>query len=293
MAEAEKNKAEKGKKSYFARIILLLTVLYLIAGFSLFQNQIWFHFAQEKAINNEFYAAHAIACRADDDESTVLRNYISLRIEINKKYPAMLAKYDEETMNQWRREAKRLVAYSYAFNDKTSQSVSRLSETLELICSLYDEYHGMQDEILEAMDVFEEMNRLYSKDSEGRSISFTVKEEKEKIENWMELNESISSVAYRIPGYENSYLLNYLITEIRSECEELNGAMRLILSEGYSETDFVRLSGEAKKSFPDIQSNGAKKANVSRKEEYVSLMNVGMDKILAGDLAEFYTVGLN
>lgn len=294
MAEAEeKVKKKNGRKSYFARVILLLTVLYLIACYSLFQNQIWFHFAEEKALKNEYYAAHAIACRAEDEKSAALRNYISLRIEINKKYSDMLTEYDEKTINEWQKEAKRLTAYSYAFNNGVSQSVSRLSETLELICRLYEEYHGIQDEILEAMDVFGEMNRLYTKDSTGKNRSFTVKEETEKIENWMRINESIGSIAYRIPGYENSYLLNYLITEIRSECEELNAAMRLILSEGYSETDEVRLNGDAKKSFPDIQSSGAKSANVTEKEEYVSMMNEGMDKILVQVLAEFYTVGLN
>lgn len=294
MSEAEKTVDEKkAKKSYFARVILLLTVLYLIAGYNLFQNKIWFHFAEEKALNNEFYAAHSLACRAEDEESSILRNYISLRIEINKKYPDMIAKYDEETMKQWRDEAKRLAAYSYAFSDDVSQSVLRLSETLDLVCSLYSEYHGMQAVIFEAMDVFEEMNRLYTKDSEGKNFSFTIQEEAEKVNRWMSLNESIESLAFRIPGYGSSYLLNYLITEIRSECEELSAAMRLILSEGYTETDSVRLSGDAKKTFPDIQSSGAKVANVTRKEEYVSIMNDGIDKILAQALAEFYTVGLN
>lgn len=294
MSEAEERlESQKAKKSYFARVILLLTVLYLIAGYSIFQDRIWFHFAEEKAINNEFYSAHSIACRAEDEESAILRNYISLRIEINKKYPDMVAKYDEETMKQWRNEAKRLAVYSYAFNDKVSQSIHRLSETLDLICKLYDEYHGMHDVFFEAMKVFDEINWLYSKDSEGKNNSFTIQEETEKVNNWMSLNESIESIAHRIPGYVNSYLLNYLITEIRSECEELNATMRLIISEGYSETDVVRLSGDAKKSFPDIQSSGAKSANVMRKEEYISMMNEGIDKILAQALAEFYTVGLN
>lgn len=290
MSEAEK---KKSRKSYFARVILLLTILYLIAGYSVFQNRIWFRFAEEKAMKNEYYAAHSLACRADDEKSAVLRNYISLRIEINKKYPDLVTEYDDATIRQWQSEAKRLVAYSYVFNDDISQSVKRLSEALDLICNLYDEYHGMRDEILEAMNVFDEMNRLYSKDSEGKNNAFTVQQENEKIENWMSLNESITSVAYRIPGYENSYLLNYLITEIRSECEELEAAMRLILAEGYSEADSVRLSGDAEKSFPDIQSSGAKSTNVMEKEEYVSIMDDGIDKILVQVLAEFYTVGLN
>ncbi len=274
------------------RVSLLLFVFFIIIGFKAYEEPIWFTLSERKVINNDFYAAHTVACRAESEECAKLRNYISLRIEINNGYPKLLTDFDIKMLEKWRDEASEIAKYSNLFNKKISGTAVRLSETLELVCSLYNDYNMLEDDINSVIEVFSELNRLYSDAGDGGNTVFTVEEENAKIENWLFLNEKISDVAYSIPGYENLYLLNYLIKEVRGECDDLSTAMRMVLENGYSAYDSVRLSGEGVKTFPDIQSNNNQKVNLQRKEEYIEAMYSGVCRALLQNIAEYYTVGL-
>ncbi len=286
------NEKKTEKRFSPLRVSLLLFVFFVIVGIKAYEEPIWFMLSERKAESNDFYAAYSVACRAESEECARLRSYISLRIEINNGYPELLTDFNIKTLEKWRDEAAEVAKYSNIFSKKISESSMRLSETLELLCTLYNDYNMLENDIFSVMDVFFELNRLYTDAGNGGNTAFTVDEENEKIENWLLLNEKISGVAYSIPGHENLYLLNYLIKEVRSECEDLSTAMRMVLENGYSSSDNVHLSGEAVKIFPDIQSNTNQKVNLQRKDEYIKAMYSGVCRALLQNIAEYYTVGL-
>ena len=284
---------DRGKRKILFPAVAVLCVLTVLSVlFLIFKNDLWFALAEKKAENNDFYSAHSVICRSTDERGSYLRQYISLRIEINRKYPKMISDFDESTLNEWREAAEQTVGNADLFSDEIADSARLLTQKLEMICGLYDEYKEFGDDIYGLMDIFSELNRLYEKSDDGKNNPFTVREELEKVDAWEQTNTALSEYACRIPGYGDCYLLNYLIKEVQGECSDIRAAMDKVLSGGYSETDRVRLGGEGRKVFPDIQSGISDFANVLRKDEYIKYMDSGVCRVLMQSLAEFYTVGL-
>ena len=157
----------------------------------------------------------------------------------------MLSNFDPEIFRSWGERASTLAASSDAFKPALASQVKALEYKLSVACARLNEYDFMQQDIGSLMDVFAEINRLYTKDDSGKNTAFSVAQELEKIEEWERLGQSLSDFAGKLPNGESVYLLTYLIKESRGECDDLRAAMDTVLGAGYSPTDLVRLSGEA------------------------------------------------
>ena len=88
---------------------------------------------------------------------------------------------------------------------------------------------------------------------------------------------------------ESIYLLTYLIKEVQGECTDLEYIIVSVTESGYSETDVVRFSGEARKKYPDIRSSTAS-VNLLEKENYELYVYRGICRALVEKLGEFYIV---
>ena len=148
----------------------------------------------------------------------------------------------------------------------------------------------MKSDILSLMDIFAELNRLYTKDSLGNNISFTVSEERIKVSVWEQQLSILTNYAYTVPNYENIYLLNYLIKEVEGECLEIKNAMDSVIAMGYKETDTIRLGGSGQKQFPSITNSNNESVNLLQKEAYERFMYEGICIQLAEVLGFFYEV---
>lgn len=282
-----------GKKPVI--IAASVTCAVLIAAVAVFflRNSIWFGIAENLADKGRFYDAHSVICRADDIRSAEFRKYISLRVEINKNYPKLVSEFDRETIEKWYDTAAELDDSKLMFGEKTEEAIDALKEKLKNILDLCDGYEKEKSDISEMMEVFNEINRLYSKTEGGKNPAFTVADELKKTEKWEKMNEDISSFASTIPGYEKVFLLNYLLKEAMGECEDIREAMDTVLKSGYSETDRVRLSGDAQNTFPDITSSSDQTVNLLNKKEYIAMLDKGVYRAIAQMMAEFYTVGIS
>lgn len=261
----------------------------LVAAALLLKNPILYSAAQRQAEKENFIFAESLNKHCSSADSQLLAEYLDLRIDIDLRYPEMLSNFDPEIFRGWGERASTLAASSDAFKPALASQVKALEYKLSVACARLNEYDFMQQDIGSLMDVFAEINRLYTKDDSGKNTAFSVARELEKIEEWERLGQSLSDFAGKLPNGESVYLLTYLIKESRGECDDLRAAMDTVLGAGYSPTDLVRLSGEAHKSFPSMKSSSGSSVTLLQKEEYMRFMYSGVCRALVEYIGEFYT----
>ncbi len=263
---------------------VIVTILVLI-----FKSSIYYSLALGKVRNNEFTSSLSLLERADSEKAEVMKDYVNLRLDINRNYSVMISSFDIEVINNWNGKVDALTEKIELFPADIGKDISALSEKLKNIVSINEKYQLIRSDVLSALDVFNELNRLYAVDASGNRTTFTVAEENAKAAEWENRVNILSDFSSQIPGGDTIYLLSYLISETRSECADIREAMQTVLSHGYTETDSVRISGSGQKQFPDITNSSGTAVNVTRKEEYEEYMYAGICRALVETLAGYYT----
>lgn len=273
----------------YKRILVAVAALaVLIALLILGRNAALIKMAENKIREDSFSTAKDFLSDARGEKAEVLTGYVDLRMEINRKYPELLADFDVETINMWKKTAEGFLVHRDLFSEDTYDKVYGLARTLKTISSAENYYQSMRKDVLDMMDVFSEINRLYTKDKSGNNISFTVSGELKKTERWRRINTKLEEFSSKLPTGERIYLLIYLTKETRGECDDIEEAMNVVLDSGYKKSDSVRLSGDAKKTFPGVTNGNGIKVNVANKEDYEQYMHFAISQSLAETLAEYY-----
>lgn len=228
-----------------------------------------------------YAAGHATGARAD-----ALSAYIDLRLSINSGYPALLSAFDRAAVEDWFSAADALAA-NPALGDEIAAQAEEVRTRTGLLLDLLDDYERLRPTVRSMMDVFGEINRLYTKSENGRNPAFTVTEERAKIDAWEAQNAELIAFAESMSNAESCYLLNYLIKETQGECADLRAAMDTVLANGYSETDRIRLTGEQHKVFPSIQ-NGSVSISVDQKDTYETYLYQSVCRTLTQSLGPLY-----
>jgi hypothetical protein len=277
-----------GRKKLIIAVCVVACLAVLLSAFLLLKNTVFFAIAESKAESQDFKTAQSYLEGIDSEKAKVLNEYVSLRIDINSHYALLLSSFDIDTVTEWKNAADEILSNEKYLSENLKATATELSSKLDTICSIYEEFSERKSDILELMDIFEEINRLYTKDDSGNNTSFTVSEEYDKIERWKSLYNTIFDYSSRIPNGDSIYLLSYLLKETLGEIDDLNSAMDKILSKGYSETDTVRVSGEGHKQYQSITNSNGITVNLARKEEYTEYLFTSICQALAKSLAEYY-----
>ncbi len=283
--ETENKKKRLPKPAVIAAVC---TAALLILAFC-FKDSFLSGAALRKAGQGDFRGAKSVSSFIGKTKGDSLRKYIDLRLEINRAYPGLLVEFDKEKISAWRDTAGEIRAESEKSNASLFVEVAGLYDNLNTICALESRYSNMRDSILEMMSVFDEINRLYSKDGSGNSVPFTIGQETARVEKWEGLCSSLISFGGEIPGGEKIYLLSFLTVETRAECKEIKDQMNELRAKGYGDDDPVRVSTSGHKSFPDIANSNGVSVSVSRKEEYEKYMYSSICRALTESLAQYYT----
>lgn len=281
--------ADGNRKALVAAVCIVFSLFALITVFLVSKNPIYVSLAQKKAENAEFSAAAELVAKTDGKKSEILDKYIMLRLDINRSYPDLLTEYSSEKLVAWREDLSELSENADLLGAELSAEVQKLSQTLTEIADGVSGYEAMRADVLSMMDVFQEINRLHSKGEDGKNIGFTVVEEKEKIRIWEKQCDALEQYSISVDRSESIYLLTYLIKEVQGECTDLEDIIDSVTESGYSETDVVRFSGEARKKYPDIRSNTAS-VNLLEKENYELYVYRGICRALVEKLGGFYIV---
>ncbi|MBQ3044475.1 MAG: hypothetical protein IJO03_10515 [Clostridia bacterium] len=278
-----------GKKNALIAVVSsLAAVMIILVAFFLSKNTVFHELARSSAEKGDFSTAAVLVRQSGSEKSQVLEDYINLRLEINEHYPVMLSEYDRDKLEMWALTAEMLCNHGEALGDTMAQEVLELSHLLSQIVAAEKEYNALKADILDMMDVFNEINRLHTKDAEGKNASFTIAAERERIAAWTELNNKILSFISSVPGNENIYLFNYMAKEAQGEISELNAAVDSVADSGYGEEDLVRFRGEAVKRFPDITNSSGESVNLLNKEVYERFMYEEFCNKLVQNLAPYY-----
>ena len=287
----KQNTANKnhGKKPLIAAVSVICALVAVIITFLALKNTLYFSLAQKKAENREFSQAMQLVEKSGSEEAKLLEKYLALRFDINRSYPELVSEFSIEKISEWQAVAEDVCASAGVLGEIISEDAENLRLRLTEISACYTGYQAIRSDVLDMMDVFAEFNRLYTVASDGKNTAFTVEQERRKISAWEQKNSVLMNYAATVPGYENIYLLNYLIKEVQGECADLHQAMDKVISMGYSETDLIRLSGTAQKKFPSIQNNNNETVNVLEKANYEQHMFKSICGQLTDSLGEFYS----
>lgn len=293
MAEYSVNYKRKGsnhgkRNALIAAVSFLAVLVLILAAFLLSKNYIFHEIAKAQAEKGNFAVASKLIRQSGSEKSLVLEDYIGLRLEINESYPVLLSEYDAEKTEKWLQTAEGLCNQSEVLGGDMAQDAEELHQLLSQILQSEKEYNRLKSDILDMMDVFNEINRLHTKDADGKNTSFTVADEREKLSEWAELNGEILNFISGVPGNENIYLLNYMAKEAQGEIAELSDAIDSVAESGYGENDLVRFSGDAVKRFPDITNSSGEVVNLLDKEEYERFMYEEFCNKLVQNLALYY-----
>ncbi len=278
-----------GKKPLIAAVSVICALVAVIVIFLALKNTIYFSFAQNKAEKSEFSHAMQLVEKISSEEAKLLEKYLTLRFDINRSYPELVSEFNIEKINEWCAVAEELCENTDILGEKISADAELLRQRLAQISGCYTGYQTIRSEVLSMMDVFAEFNRLYTVAADGKNTAFTVEQERRKIAAWEQQNSALMNYTATIPGYENIYLLNYLIKEVQGECGDLREAMDKVVAMGYAETDLIRLNGTAQKKFPGIQNSNNETVNVLEKEKYEQYMFKSICSQLTESLGEFYS----
>lgn len=280
----------RSKKPIIAAVTVICALSVVIIAFLILKNPLYFLISQSKAEKSEYQSAYELLENVHTDKADALALYLQLRIDINKNYPVLLTDFQPSIISGWTESVAKVEEVKHLLSDEIAQEAEKLSLTLNQVNSCLTQYEQIKGEILSLMDVFAELNRLYTKDLTGKNISFTISEERIKISSWEQQLSTLINYANTIPKYESIYLLNYLIKEAESECLDLRNSMDSVIAMGYKETDLIRLSGSGQKQFPAITNSNNESVNLLQKDIYEKYLYDGICVQLAEILGEFYEV---
>ncbi|MBQ8764033.1 MAG: hypothetical protein IJZ07_08015 [Clostridia bacterium] len=280
----------RSKKPIVAAVAVICALSAVLILFLIFKNSLYLTVSQYKTEKQEY--AEALECveGIHTDSAEALALYLKLRIDINENYPVLLTDFNPSIIAGWTESVSAVEAVKHFLNDDIAEEAENLSITLHQVNSCLTQYDHIRGDILSLMDIFAELNRLYTKDANGKNAAFTVMEERIKISSWEQQLSTLINYSNTVPMYENIYLLNYLIKEVEGECVDLKAAMDSVIAMGYKETDLIRLSGTGQKQFPAITNSNNESVNLLQKDRYERFMYEGICKQLAEVLGDFYEV---
>lgn len=283
-----KGQANGNRKILVAAVCVVLSLAVIVAVSLAAKNPFFLFAAEKRAENGDFSQAAENISKANGEKADVLEKYIMLRLDIISAYPDLLTEFSLDKINFWKESTEYIIANSDSVSKEILAQTRTLSQTLDGIVSGISGYEVLRADVLSMMDVFNEINRLSSKDADGNSVSFTVAEEREKIRQWEQKCAALEAYAYSVNGSESIYLLNYLIKETQGECIDLNKKMDIVIESGYTETDTVRLNIEGKKRYPDLRSSNNESVNLLEKDNYELYVYKGICRAFVESLGEFY-----
>ncbi len=290
ITEQNKSVQNRGKKPIIAAVAVICAISLIIVVFLACKNSLYLAISQYKAENNQYSEAMEMIENIHTDKAEALSLYLRLRNDINENYPILLTDFQPSIIDGWTQSVSEVEAVKHLLSDDIASEAETLSATLYQVNSCLKQYDRIRDDILSLMDIFAELNRLYTKDIQGKNTAFTVSEERIKVSVWEQQLSVLTNFAYTVPNYEGVYLLNYLIKEVEGECLDLKNAMDSVIAMGYKETDLIRLSGSGQKQFPAITNSSNESVNLLQKEAYEKYMYEGICVQLAEVLGVFYEV---
>lgn len=286
--EKVNNAANNGKKTAISAVIAVLVAVTVAVILLIARNPIFLSVSRSFAANSSYDAAEFFVQLCSSDEADILDEYIDLRQDINENYALMVSDFDKEKVKGWHKSAENVRNNIDAVGEKLRPEAVALSDTLDKICKLLDDYDALRPEIMELFEIFNEINRLYERDEAGESTIFTISQELSMLNSWKRTANRLEQFSLGFELGTKTYLLTYFLKEAQGEEADLREAMNSFAAQGYDYEAQIRVKGSATKTFPSIRNGNGLTVNLQQKDVYEKYMYRDLCSALAEMLGEFY-----
>lgn len=266
---------------------ILLALITLLTVFFLTKNHIFIAAARNAVVDSDYEKAKKLADLCSGEEAETLGKYIDLRIEINSDYTELRTNFDRKKVESWKNTAEELLDSGVSLGKESDTALAELSDKLNLICRTLSKYDALRPDIMELFEVFNETNRLYSKDSDGQNTVFTISDELAAIMVWEETAKKLDTFLVDMANGEKMYLFTFFIKEAQGEATDLRESILRFAEQGYELNAPIRVTGEIHRTFPSIRNSDGSMVNLQQKEAYEECMYRGMCAALTETLGEY------
>ncbi len=285
------NTAEsRSSNKIVAAVGILIAVITLLTVFLIAKDHIFMAAARSAVTDSDFDTAENFAALCSGEDAEVLSKYIALRQEISNDYVALRTDFDRGKVERWQKTAAEIKNSGVSLGNEIDVQVAGLSAKLDAICAALAEYDTLRPTVLDLFDIFNETNRLYSKDANGSKTVFTISDELATVLNWEESAWVLDNFLARTPNGEKMYLFAYFVKEAQGEAVDLRESVLNFAHQGYDLNAQIRVTGDIHRTFPSIRNSDGSTVNLQQKETYEECMYRGMCAELTETLGE-YSVG--
>lgn len=270
-----------------AAVGVLFALITLVTVFFLTKDYIFMAAARNAVIDSDFEAAEKLADLCSGEEAEALGKYIDLRKEISADYMELRTNFDRQKVEDWQKTAAELIDSGVSLGKESDAQLAGLSKKLSVICSTLTKYDTLRPDVLALFDIFNETNRLYTKDSNGQNPVFTISDELAAVMAWEEIAKELDGFLVETENGEKMYLFTYFVKEAQGEAADLRESVLKFAEQGYDLNAQIRVTGDITRSFPSIRNSDGSMVNLQQKESYEACMYRGMCAALVETLGEY------
>lgn len=270
-----------------AAVGILLAFITLVTVFLLAKDYIFMAAARNAVIDSDFETAEKLADLCSGKDADILGEYIKLRQEISADYMELRTNFERQKVEGWQKIAAGLIDSKVSLGKESDSQLAELYKRLSIICNALAEYDTFRPDILMLFDVFNETNRLYTKDANGQNPVFTISDELASIMAWEETAKALDSFLVETVNGEKMYLFTFFVKEAQGETSDLRESILRFAEQGYDLNAPIRVTGELHRTFPSIRNSDGSTVNLQQKESYEICMYRGMCAALVETLGEY------
>lgn len=279
---------KRGRKTVISAVIAVAVAVAVVIILLIAKEPIFFSASRTLAANGSYDAAEFFVQLCAGDRADILDEYIDLRQDINENYALMVSDFDEEKVRGWQKSAENVRINIDAVGEELASEAVALSDALDKICETLDDYASLRPEIMELFEIFNEINRLYSRDASGESTVFTISQEMTMLNSWKRTANRLEEFSSGFETGSKTYLLTYFLKEAQGEEADLREAMNSFAAQGYEYDAQIRVKGATMRSFPSVRNGSGVTVNLQQKDVYEKYMFRDLCSALAETLGEFY-----
>ncbi len=283
-----KNTAENRSSNKIVTAVgILFAVITVLAVFLIAKDYIFIAAARNAVIDSDLEKADTFAELCSGKEAEILNRYIDLRLEISAEYAALRTNFDRQKVESWQKTAAALKNSGVSLGDEIDAQLADLSGKLDVICAALTQYDTLRPDILYLFDIFNETNRLYTKNENGQNTVFTISDELAAIISWENTAKELDYFLTNTPNGEKMYLFAFFVKEAQGEATDLRDSILRFAEQGYDLNASIRVTGELHRTFPSIRNSDGSTVNLQQKDTYEECMYRGMCTALAETLGEY------
>lgn len=286
--KAEKNTAENRSSNKMVTAVgILFAVITFVAVFLIAKDYIFIAAARNAVIDSDLEKADTFADFCSGEEAEILGRYIDLRLEISAEYAALRTNFDRHKVESWQKTASELKNSNISLGEEIDIQLADLSGKLDVICTALAQYDTLRPDVLHLFDIFNETNRLYTKNENGQNTVFTISNELAAIISWECTAKELDYFLSNTPSGEKMYLFTFFVKEALGEATDLRDSILKFAEQGYDLNTPIRVTGDLHRTFPSIRNSDGSTLNLQHKDTYEECMYRGMCTALAETLGEY------